>query len=78
MQECHPEKSVDQVERIIEDFKAGTRDVAEFWIDMKGLKLYIRYFPVRDEQGEYPGTLGVAQEITRIRELEGQKSLLDE
>ncbi len=78
VKQCHPQKSVDRVERIIEDFKAGTRDTAEFWIDLKGMKLYIRYFPVRGEQGEYLGTLEVAQEITRIRELEGEKRLLDE
>ncbi|MBN1857301.1 MAG: DUF438 domain-containing protein [Dehalococcoidia bacterium] len=78
VQKCHPERSVDKVERIIEDFKAGKRDMAEFWIDMRGMKLYIRYFPVRSATGEYLGTLEVAQEVSRIRELEGQKRLLDE
>jgi len=78
VQKCHPAKSVDKVERIISDFKAGTRDVAEFWIEMKGMKLYIRYFPVRNASGDYLGTLEVAQEISRIQELKGEKRLLDE
>jgi DUF438 domain-containing protein len=78
VQNCHPEKSVDKVERIIEDFRAGKRDVAEFWIDMRGMKLYIRYFPVRNESGEYLGTIEVAQEISKIQKLEGQKRLLDD
>ena len=78
VQNCHPAKSVDKVERIIGDFKAGTRDVAEFWIEMKGMKLYIRYFPVRNADGDYLGTLEVAQEITGIQALKGEKRLLDE
>jgi len=78
VQKCHPEKSVEKVEQIIEDFKAGKRDVAEFWIDMRGMKLYIRYFPVRSESGEYLGTVEVAQEISKIQKLEGQKRLLDD
>ena len=78
VQKCHPQKSVDKVERIIGDFKAGKRDSAEFWIDMRGMKLYIRYFAVRGESGEYLGALEVAQEISGIQKLEGQKRLLDD
>lgn len=78
VQKCHPAKSVAKVEQIIDEFKAGKRDVAEFWIDMRGMKLYIRYFPVRSESGEYLGTLEVAQEISKIQGLEGQKRLLDD
>jgi DUF438 domain-containing protein len=77
VQKCHPAKSVDKVERIISDFRAGTRDFAEFWINLRDMRLYIRYFPVRNEKGEYLGTLEVAQEITHIQQLEGEKRLLD-
>ncbi len=45
---------------------------------MKGQLLHIRYFPVRDEAGEYMGVLEVTQNITRIQELKGEKRLLDE
>jgi hypothetical protein len=78
VQTCHPEKSVDKVNRILEAFKAGRRDVAEFWIDFQGRKVYIRYFPVRDARGAYLGTLEVVQDITAIQKLEGQRALLDE
>jgi DUF438 domain-containing protein len=78
VQDCHPEKSVDKVNRILEDFKAGRRDAAEFWIDFSGKKVYIRYFPVRDAAGTYLGTLEVVQDITAIQRLEGQRALLDE
>ena len=40
--------------------------------------VYIRYFVVRDEKGEYMGTLEVTQNIQPIRELEGEKRLLSE
>jgi len=39
--------------------------------------VYIRYFPVRNENGEYLGTLEVVQDITKIKELKGEKRLLD-
>jgi len=74
---CHPPGSVHLVERIIREFREGRRDVAEFWINMRGRKLHIRYFPVRDQEGRYLGTLEVVQDITDIQKLEGEKRLLD-
>jgi len=74
---CHPEKSVHMVARIVEGFKAGTMDTAEFWIDFRGEKVLIRYFPVYGEEGEYLGVLEVTQEIGRLQKLVGQKRLLD-
>lgn len=77
VRQCHPEKSLDKVLTIINDFKSGKRDVAEFWIHLKGLFVYIRYFPVRNKEGKYLGTLEVSQEISKIKTLEGDKRLLD-
>ncbi len=77
VQKCHPPASVDKVIEILEDFRAGKRDVAEFWIQMNGKFIHIRYFPMRDQKGNYRGTLEVSQEVTGIRELEGEKRLLD-
>jgi uncharacterized protein len=77
VEKCHPEKSVDNVRRIVEGFKKGTMDKAEFWIDFKGDKILIRYFPVRDRAGNYLGVVEVTEEIGRIQKLEGQKRLLD-
>ena len=73
---CHPEKSVDQVAAIVEGFKNGTMDQAEFWIDFKGDKVHICYYPVRNEQGDYMGVLEVTQMIGRLQGLTGQKRLL--
>jgi DUF438 domain-containing protein len=75
VQNCHPEKSVDLVNKILDDFKSGASDVEEFWIDLKGKKIHIRYFAVRDRNGRYLGCLEVTQDITDIKEIEGEKRL---
>ena len=77
VQDCHPRDSVGKVNQILSDFKSGSRDSAEFWIDLKGRKVYIRYFAVRDKAGKYLGTLEATQDITEIKEIEGQKRLLE-
>lgn len=64
------------VERIVADFKAGRQSVAEFWIDLHGKFVHIRYFAVRDAGGAYLGTLEVTQDLTRLRALEGERRLL--
>ncbi len=78
VQECHPRKSLPMVNRILADFKAGKRKVAEFWIDFQGKKVHIRYWPVRSPAGKYLGCLETVQDVTGIRALEGQRRLLDE
>jgi len=75
VQKCHPLESVDNVDRVLNDLKSGKKDFAEFWIDLKGRKIYIRYFAVRDENGKYLGTLEVGQDITDIKKIEGEKRL---
>jgi PAS domain S-box-containing protein len=77
VQKCHPPASVDKVDRVISDLKSGKRDFAEFWIDLRGRKIYIRYFAVRDKNGKYLGTLEVGQDITDIKQIEGEKRLLE-
>ena len=74
---CHPQKSLHAVDRILEDFRAGRRERAEFWINLKGRLVLIRYFPVRGRDGAYLGCLEVTQDITDIKRVEGQKRLLD-
>jgi len=77
VQKCHPPKSVHVVEKILSEFKNGKKDVAEFWIQLGGKFIHIRYFAVRDKNGKYQGTLEVSQDITEIKKLEGQRRLLD-
>ncbi|MDD3386216.1 MAG: PAS domain-containing protein, partial [Bacteroidales bacterium] len=73
---CHPPASVDIVERILEDFKSGRTSHAPFWIQMNGRFIYIEYYALRNEQGEYLGTLEVSQDLTEYRKLEGEQRLL--
>jgi PAS domain S-box-containing protein len=77
VQNCHPKQSVDKVNQILSDFKAGRRDSAEFWINLGEKKVYIRYFAVRDKTGRYLGTLEATQDITEIKKIEGEKRLLE-
>lgn len=74
---CHPPKSVGQVLKILEEFKAGRQDTAEFWIQFKGQFIHIRYFAVRDEEKNYKGVIEMSQDVTDIRKLEGEQRLLD-
>ena len=78
VQRCHPPDSVHAVEKILEAFKNGKRDSAEFWIQLGGKFILIKYFPLRDGNGSYKGCLEVSQDITEIRQLEGEKRLLDD
>lgn len=73
---CHPPASVHIVEGIVDDFKSGKKDHEDFWINMGGKLVYIRYFAIRDEAGEYQGVLEVTQNIKSIQELTGEKRLV--
>ena len=77
VQNCHPPQSGHVVQKILEDFKAGVRDVAEFWIQMGAAFVHIRYFALRDDAGTYKGVIEVSQNVAGIRALEGEKRLLD-
>ena len=77
VQNCHPPASVHKVQQIIDAFRAGEKDDAEFWIEMQGKFLHIRYFAVRDEPKAYRGVVETVQDVTGIRALEGQRRLLD-
>ena len=77
VQNCHPQKSVHIVSRIVQAFKDKTKDVAEFWIQKDGLFIHIRYFPVYDAEGRYRGVIEVSQELAKQRALEGERRLLD-
>ncbi len=78
VQQCHPQKSVHKVNAILADFKAGRRKVAEFWIDLQGRMVHIRYWAVRAQDGKYMGCLETVQDVTEIRKLTGQRRLLDD
>ena len=73
---CHPPKSLDVVEQLIEDFKSGKKDSESYWLQKGTDFILIRYFAVRDENGKYLGVAETTEEISALRKLEGQKRLL--
>jgi PAS domain S-box-containing protein len=77
VQMCHPQKSLHVVNKIVEAFKTGKKDVAEFWITIENRFVHIRFFAVRSKGGKYLGAVEVVQDVTDIKKLEGQKRLLD-
>ncbi len=76
VQQCHPQKSLHVVNRILDDFKNNRRESAEFWINLEDKLVYIRYFAVRSPQGRYLGCLEVSQDIAPLKKIEGEKKLL--
>ena len=77
VQMCHPQKSVHVVNRIIEAFTTGEKGTAEFWITMNNRLVHIRYFAVRDKKGKYLGTIEVTQDLTDLKNIKGERRLLD-
>lgn len=82
VRDCHPKKSLDKVEKILQEMKKGEREKARFWIDLPlggegKQKILIEYYALRDESGNYIGCLEATQNIADIQTLEGEKRLLD-
>lgn len=73
---CHPPASSHIVDKIIDDFKSGKQSRAPFWIKMGEKFIHIEYFALRDEKGEYLGTLEVSHDVARYRGLEGEQRIL--
>jgi PAS domain S-box-containing protein len=83
VRQCHPEKSLHKVEKILSEMKEGTRDKARFWIDLQipgkdeKQKVMIEYYALRDKNGKYIGCLEASQNISDVKNLIGQKRLLN-
>ncbi len=79
---CHPKKSIEKVEQILQEMKEGKRDSARFWIDLplgenkEKHKLLIQYFALRDKDNKYLGCLEATQDISGIQQIKGENRLL--
>ncbi|MBS1647580.1 MAG: DUF438 domain-containing protein [Bacteroidetes bacterium] len=73
---CHPPKSVGTVLEILEKFRTGQQNEASFWINYKGRLIYIRYFAVRDAEKKYRGVIEMSQDISDLKNIEGERRLL--
>jgi PAS domain S-box-containing protein len=83
--DCHPEKSLALVEKIVGEMKAGTREKARFWIDLTvdkaagtKHKVLIEFYALRDPQGKYLGCMEFTRDVDDIMRLEGERRLIDE
>ena len=77
VQHCHPPRSVETVDQILTDFRAGKQSVAEFWINFHDKFVHVRYFAVRNSDGAYLGTVELTQDLTPLRALQGERRLLE-
>ena len=83
--DCHPQESLDLVEKIVAEMKSGKRDKAQFWIDLtvnkatgEKHKVLIEFFALRDAtSGAYLGCMECTQDVDGIRKLSGEKRLMD-
>ena len=72
VQHCHPPRSADTVNKILDDFRSGRQSVAEFWIKFQNKFVHIRYLAVRDDEGKYLGTIELTQDLAPLRQLSGR------
>lgn len=75
VQNCHPPDSVHIVEDILKDFRSGKKDMASFWLHLGEKYVFIQYFALRDEKGNYAGTIEVSQDITELQQIQGEKRI---
>lgn len=77
---CHLPESVPVVKRILDDLRNGRKREYDFWFTPKmlGQTLYLKYMAVHNKEGKYLGCLEVAQNITEIKKLKGEKKKIDQ
>ena len=65
---CHPPKVETMVRRIIGELREGTLDRVPVWMDKGGRTMLVIYMAVRDESGEYMGTMELVQDMEFAKE----------
>ena len=74
---CHPPASVHIVEEIVDKFRGGKENSVKFWLNLGDKTILIRYFALWDKDNIFRGVLEVSEDITDIKEIRGEKKLLD-
>ncbi|WP_282125745.1 DUF438 domain-containing protein [Marinifilum flexuosum] len=77
VQNCHPPESVHIVDELLKAFRSGAKDSEPFWIQMQDRFILIQYFALRDDEGNYKGCIEVSQDLTDLKNLEGEKRLME-
>jgi uncharacterized protein len=71
--ECHPESARVVIAHIEKAFREGTRQEAVYRRLEAGRLILVRYCPLRDAEGTYRGMMETMEDITDVREMEGEK-----
>ncbi len=66
--DCHSTESRAQIERMIDEFKAGREESFSFSYDKDGSNTRVLYFPMRDEEGNYKGILELSGHVADFRD----------
>ncbi len=61
---CHPPRLEGLVRKTIDDLKEGKKPFTEFWTKQGDRILRVLIVPVRNEKGEYLGTLEIVEDLT--------------
>ena len=72
VQNCHSPSTVPMINKLLDAFRAGTKDSVDFWRTHEGKFVHIRYIAARDRNGRYRGCLETVQDATGIRALAGE------
>ena len=65
---CHPPRIEAMARAIIDDLRAGRRDIVPVWMEKGGRSMLVRYMAVRDAQRNYLGTVEVVEDMELARE----------
>lgn len=65
---CHPPKIEAKVRMILNEFRAGTLDKVPVWMEKNGKTMLVTYMAVRDQDGNYIGTLELVQDMGFAKE----------
>ena len=65
---CHPPKIEPMVRSIIDSFRSGKADRVQEWVEKDGHLMLVQYMAVRDQQGNYLGTVELDQNMDIARE----------
>jgi DUF438 domain-containing protein len=72
---------MDKVDKVLSMLKSGEKEHIDFWLDLpdgdKPRKMMIRYSAIRDDDGNYLGTLETSVNLTPLQAIEGENRLGD-
>jgi len=73
VRQCHPEKSVPVIDRMLNEMKSGRRDAFRMWFNRRGRGMVvIDYIALRGEDGTYLGCAEIDQDVEQYRRLSGE------